>query len=224
MGAHNQGPPVPKYCTIWGVNLVLDSISAMRIDIIMPLTQKVAMLIMILSGNRVNMISFMKITAMYKTNEEVTFLFEDPLKHSRENWPGDKMTYRAYPFNKSLCPVGTISLYLERREEVSGDPQFLVTTIKPFRGAHHDTIAGWVKDILGSAGIDTRKFQAHSCRAAATSKAALAGVSLSAITKSASWSNVRTLKTYYMKEISDVYDMSDSNFGQHILENYSQDR
>lgn len=161
---------------------------------------------------------------MYKTNEEVTFLFEDPLKHSRENWPGDKMTYRAYPFNKSLCPVETISLYLERRGEVSGDPQFLVTTIKPFRGAHHDTIAGWVKDILGSAGIDTRKFQAHSCRAAATSKAALAGVSLSTITKSASWSNVRTFKTYYMKEISDVYDMSDSNFGQHILENYSQDR
>ena len=41
------------------------------------------------------------------------------------------------------------------------------------------TIARWLKSYLHKAGVDTSKFQAHSTRAAATSKDAMSGLAYS---------------------------------------------
>ena len=99
-------------------------------------------------------------------------------------------------------------------------------TTKPRNGAHnaahHDTLARWIKGMLEAAGVDTQKFQAHSCRAASTSAAALAGVSLTTIIKSASWSNVTTYKKFYQKEIEQFYETDKQNFGQMMLEQHTQ--
>ena len=121
----------------------------------------------------------------------------------------------------SLCPVYAIKKYLDIRSERSGEPNFFVTTIKPYHDAHHDSIARWIKGILCDAGIDTRSYQAHSCRAASTSTAALKGVSLSTIMKSASWSNVNTFKKHYHKDISKVYELDKENFGDKLLQQFS---
>ena len=219
-GMHNVRPPKAKYCVIWDVNNVLTFLSAMRTDTPMFLSQKVATLLMILSGNRVNMLSHMKITHMVISEEECVFQFEDPLKHTREGFKTDIMRYRAYP-DKTLCPVHAIATYLGHRNSLCGDPNLFITTVSPYRKAHHDTIARWIKEVLCASGIDTRTYQAHSCRAASTSIAALAGVSLSTIIKSASWCNVSTFKRFYHKEIADYYDVEEQNFGQALLNQYA---
>ena len=91
-----------------------------------------------------------------------------------------------------------------------------------YNAAHHDTLARWIKEVLGAAGIDTNTYQAHSCRAASTSAAALAGVSLSTIIKSASWSNVTTFKKFYQREIDLYYESEQENFGTSMLEQHAQ--
>ena len=223
-GMHNLRPPVPKYCAIWDVNMVLTWLSAMRTDTFILLSQKVATLLMILSGNRVNMLTSMKVTQMVITTEEVTFTFDVVLKHTREGSTGDIMTFRTYP-EKSLCPVQAIAEYMTIRGPLCADPHLFITT-KPRNGvynaAHHDTLARWIKEVLGAAGVDTGRYGAHSCRAASTSAAALAGVSLSTIIKSASWSNVTTFRTYYKREIERYYEPQKENFGSLLLEQHSQ--
>ena len=223
-GMHNLRPPVPKYCAIWDVNMVLTWLSAMRTDTFILLSQKVATLLMILSGNRVNMLTSMKVTQMVITTEEVTFTFDVVLKHTREGSTGDIMTFRTYP-EKSLCPVQAIAEYMTIRGPLCADPHLFITT-KPRNGvynaAHHDTLARWIKEVLGAAGVNTGRYAAHSCRAASTSAAALAGVSLSTIIKSASWSNVTTFRTYYKREIERYYEPQKENFGSLLLEQHSQ--
>ena len=221
-GMHNIRPPKPKYCVVWDVNIVLTWLSAMRTDSFMLLSQKVVTLLMLLSGNRVNMLTHMKLTCMVATDDEVTFTFDEPLKHSRPTAKGDIMTYRSYP-DKSLCPVTAVAEYIEQRGEKSGDPHLFITTQSrkgQHNAAHHDTLARWIKEVLGAAGIDTSKYQSHSCRAASTSAAALAGVSLTTILRSASWSNVTTFKRHYQREIEQYYEKEEQNFGNMILSQF----
>ena len=222
-GIYNARPPVARHCATWDVNIVLNFLSAMRTDTLMLLSQKVTTLLMLLSGNRVNMLTHMKITQLYisKPADEITFTFDETLKHDHPGISTEKMTFRAY-HEKSLCPVAAILVYLDRRRHLSQDEQFFIITRDPHHGAHHDSIARWIKDVLGAAGIDTGRYQAHSCRAASTSKAALSGVSLDTIIKSAMWSNVKTFRRFYQKEITTLYTEQIENFGVKVLEQYEK--
>ena len=223
-GIHNQRPPTAKYCAIWDVNSVLAYISAMKTDTFIELSRKTVVLLMLLSGNRVNMITKMKISNMTLTNLECTFVFSDVLKHSRENFKDDPITFRPYPHNPSLCPVETMRQYMYMRAPKSGYDEVFVISVRNHTPAHHDTIANWIKHILACAGVDTGLYAAHSCRAASTTKAALAGVSLQTIIKSASWSNVNTFKEYYFKEIKEHFDLFKPNFGEQLLDNFHSNR
>ena len=63
-------------------------------------------------------------------------------------------------------------------------------------------VAGWIKAIWGSAGIDTNLFTAHSTRAASTSKAKVKGSSLEDILKRGNCSNKTTWQKHYYKFVS----------------------
>ena len=130
------------------------------------------------------------------------------------------MTFRAYE-EPSLCPVTNILKYLQYRNPLSCVDSLFVITRKPHNTPQPDTIAGWIKEVLCAAGVDTGEYQAHSCRAASTSTAALAGVSLSTILNSASWKNVKTFKTFYHKDIIEGgYDLEKENFGEELLKQF----
>ena len=216
-GMHNIRPPKPKYCVIWDVNEVLNYLGAMRTDSLMLLSQKLTTLMMLLSGNRVNMLTHMRIDHMVISDKECSFTFPEPLKHTKPGSRPDLIRFRSYE-DEHLCPVRTAKLYVEARAELCGDPHLFITTTRPHRKAHHDTLARWIKNILCCAGIDTNTYQAHSCRAASSSTAGLAGVSVDTILKSASWSNVGTFRRFYNKEI--VNSAEQENFGLRILEQY----
>ena len=92
---HDDTPSIPRYTAIWDVNTVLTFISAMRTDNIMLLSQKLATLLMLLSGNRVNMLTHMHITEghMILTDDECSFRFSNVLKHTRPGVKNDIMTF-----------------------------------------------------------------------------------------------------------------------------------
>ena len=55
----------------------------MTADSDLDVKKKLVCLFMLLSGSRVNSISHLKITNMYLTDTECTFIFDNVLKHSR---------------------------------------------------------------------------------------------------------------------------------------------
>ena len=220
-GIHNERRSTPRYIAIWDVNIVLSYIGAMTTNDYMDLTLKTVALFMILSGSRVNMLSHFKVSNMKLTDTECTFLFNDVLKTTSEGEKSKKLTYKAYPYDHSLCPVKTMLSYLEARGEKSASDHIFTITVKPFRPAKSDTIANWLKKVLTLSGIDSGKYTAHSYRSASTSAAAFCGVSLTTIMKSASWKNVGTFKDHYLRELEERYNLDeDENFGEELLKSY----
>ena len=102
---------------------------------ICPISKKLAMLFMILSGSRVNSILNLKITNLYLTNGKCSFTFDTVLKHSRENFKVDPIVFRAYPHDQNSCPVYHTKIYLNCRLSLSLNLGFFITTTKPYREA-----------------------------------------------------------------------------------------
>ena len=143
-------------------------------------------MLMILSGNRVNALSHMKVTNMYLTDTECTFItFDETLKHSRPGFNDKPMVFRSFQQDTSLCPVATIKKYLDIRLQRSSEAQLFITTVQPYKGASCDTISRWIKNTMAVGGIDTGHFTPHSCRSASTTAAAMRGISIKTIIKSA---------------------------------------
>ena len=132
---------------------------------------------MLLSGLRVNLISHLKITNMYLTNTEFTFVFDDVLKQSRPSFKEKRLVFRAFSQNPKLCVVSTLIQYLNIRLSWSSGTALFLTTGRLYKGASSDTIARWIKNTMQEAGIDTSLFSPHSC----TSKADASGTSITTI-------------------------------------------
>ncbi|KAG2192273.1 hypothetical protein INT47_003862, partial [Mucor saturninus] len=113
--------------------------------------------------------------------------------------------------DEELCPVKTTYQFVTRTtskrknlpEEhtlflayIDSDTQ-AATSIKP------TTVANWVKSAMKLAGIDTKAYQAHSVRAAASTKAVELGHSIQDVKKHANWSlNSHTFEDFYYKPSS----------------------
>ena len=204
----NTRPPKAKYTCIWDVDVLLRHLEGLATTSDMHVSRKLACLFMVLSGNRVNMLSLVKITNMYITDDECTFVFDNVLKQSRPNFNDSPITFRTFSQNMALCPVRTLRVYLEMRLTRTADEELFITTTQPYRNVSPDIFARWIKDTKGEAGINTGHFSAHSCRAAFTTSASLKGVSLTTIIKSASWSGDST------------YDICRENLGLELLKQF----
>ena len=90
--------------------------------------------------------------------------------------------------------------YLQRTKQSREDhSQLLISCVKPFKPMSKDTISRWVKQVLESAGIDVKKYSAHSSRAASTSSCKAKGLSLAVIVQSVGWSNSSKFAKFYDK-------------------------
>ena len=141
------------------------------------ISKKLATLFMILAGTRVNTLVHLKVTNMYITDTEVTFTFDEVLKHSRPNYKEKPLILRSFT-SKDFCPVTTLITYLEHRLPASGDPALFITTVRPHQKASKDSISRWIKLTMSEAGINFGLFTSHSCRSASTSKAIEANIDL----------------------------------------------
>ena len=108
----------------------------------------------------------------------------------------------SYPADLHLCVINTLCTYLEKTNSHRGsESKLFISFQKPYKVVNGDTIWRWIKVVMEKAGIDTSVFKPHSTRAASTSVAKAAGVSMDELLSQVVWSNCGTFKTFYSKPV-----------------------
>lgn len=204
---YEQRPPQPRYANFWSVDVVLLWIEQLGSNTKLPLkllSFKLTMLLLLVTSHRGQTILNLCVDRMLCTKKSITFKMKTLLKHNQLGQPLDSITLYAYPKNKKLCVVRTLSRYLERTERVRrGNSQLLLSYIAPFGPISRATLARWTMNVLTLSGIDTKQYKGHSTRGAAASAARDMGVNLNAIMRNASWRDARSFAVHYHKDIVD---------------------
>ena len=229
-GVYNNRPPKAKYHYIWDTSIVMDYLGLQITEAIgfKALTLKTATLLTILSGQRVSTVHKFKLSGLHFTDKTAIFsIVSCILKHSKPSRKLEPIVFKKFPHNVELCPVRTLTQYIQARKTHLSDLQFdelFITHRKPFHPASKDSIARWIKELLSLAGIDTDLFTPHSCRAAATSHAESLNFPISQILKAGQWKNAGTFYTFYRKEIifDDIVDNAKTHFSETFLTNAGQ--
>ena len=202
-GVFNEKPALPRYNVTWDVTVVLNFLrtqAPVRRLPLLPLTRKLAMLLLLLSGHRGQSLLFVDIRNIRATDHNIKITFGDSLKHTRPGCHTAELVIPAYPADRRLCICTVMQEYRRRtdclrREHVTS---LFLTSIKPHGPATRDTISKWIKTVLKLSGIDISVFAPHSVRAASTSAAK---VSLPTILRTACWSKENTFQRYYNKPL-----------------------
>ena len=185
------------------------------------LTWKVNMLIALLSGQRCQTIHALDISDMQvvtQPNLQYVFQINKLLKTSRPAKHFSHLVLQAYPTDEQLCIFKTIQAYLAKTKPLRGKhTQLLISYQKPHKPVSTDTIARWLKTVLEKAGIDTNIFHAHSTRAASTSAAKTAKLSVNTIMDAAGWTNALTFGKFYDKPVVSESHKNSENFGHNLL-------
>ena len=212
-GIFNKQKPVPKYNTIWSVDIVLDYLSRLwplgKITL-KELTLKLVMLIALTTGQRCQTQTYLDISDPYMKKNENCFEFA-LTEHLKQDRPGKvfgNVRLYKYPI-KERCVYETLEFYLKATEQCRNSTSLLVSFIKPYKAVTSSTIGRWLKSVLASAGIDTDMYSAHSTRCASTSKA-VATVSADMIIRTAGWNEESTFRKFYDRPVALTNQMSTS--------------
>ena len=199
-------PPMPRYTTVWDVDLVLKYLKTLSPseDLCLKLLSfKLVALIALVTAQRVQTMKHMNIAEglMFQSSKGVTFLINARLKTSK---PGELSEVFLERFNHDpeLCVVRVLMLYLDKTKtfRISDKHNSLfLSFIKPHKEVTSATLARWLLHVLSSSGINIDVFKAHSYRTAAVSCARKRGVSVVDIMKTANWKSKSTFSKFYHK-------------------------
>ena len=215
-GMFKERPTFSRYTVTYDVKPVFDFIKSLSCSDETSLeicTKAVATLMCLLSGQRFQTLSALKMDTMYIDEHRSIFYISKLLKSTRPGFHQHPLEFVAYPTDKCLCVVRLIRLYLRKTSTLrkKDDSSFFISYVAPHKPVSPKTIARWVVKTSEKSGINTTTFKAHSTCAASTSSARCKGLSLTEIAKAAGWSNFSTFGKFYNKPINDV------NFGSNIL-------
>jgi len=221
-GTFNANPPKPRYISTWNPTQVLTFLQGWypASDISLEkLTMKVAMLIMLVTGQRPQLLSHLNLNNMKITEDLIEFVLELlDLKQGRPGFKPQTIRLQLFPANPKICIYRYLTTYLNRTALLRKDIKALfLTTTKPHRSASGNTISRWLKCVLKEAGIDVTQFTAGSSRAAATSAAKQSGLPIDQILKAGGWSRKDTFTKFYDRQILPC------SFGETILSRVTDD-
>ena len=197
-------PLQPRYTKAWDVNKVLSYLKSLGPNdslMLKQLTLKTAALLTILGGRRIHTLHMLSVIHMDQSPDKVIFHIIGLTKCSKPTRPNQPIVYRAYAEDELLCPVKCIYAYLTQRSKIitQNFTEFFITFGKPHHPASKDTLARWVKEVMGNSGIDTEIFKPHSTRVASNSAAYKLGMPLQEVLKRGQWSNAGTFFTHYFR-------------------------
>ena len=208
-GIFNLRKPQPKYVETWDVDIVLQ-----YLELCVPLeklslkelTLKLTILLALTSGQRCQTLVLLDTDHMKKTDKQFTFVLTD---HVKQNRPGNVMSaFCARKFtDEKLCVYSVLEAYLERTKDLRKGSQLLVSYAKPYKPVGNSTVGRWIKMVLDQCGIDTKKFSAHSTRAASTGKA-IHSINIDVLLKHVGWTSKSTFAKFYKKPIVTSKEMS----------------
>ena len=205
-GLNNLKPPVPKYSQVWDLDQVLNLLKlwspkhklGLRV-----LTMKTAMLMLIVSGQRPQILSKFNVDRMDISKNKISFhmLSTDFKQGNRGTFP-ETLEFEKFPGDKRICVFTYLLEYIQRTLDIRQANKSLFLTVgTPHKTPSVATISRWIKSVLRHSGIDTKKFSSGSVRSAVSSKAAAKGVSILEILKFGGWTRESTFTTFYKKPI-----------------------
>jgi integrase len=205
-GVFNLRPTQPKYISTWDPDTVLRFLERWTpaSDISLEkLTFKVLLLILLVTGQRPQVLHHLDLVRMKKGLDSYEFVLElTDLKQGRCNYRPGTLLLQAYPANKRLCIYHYLTVYLSRTALTrKACTKLFLTLSKPFKAASPNTLSRWIKGVLGQAGVDITTFTAGSTRAAAASKAKAQGAPVAQILHMGGWSRASTFTKFYDKPI-----------------------
>ena len=205
-GVYNLRPPVPRYNEMWDADIVLTFLKHMYPAKKLPLLQlsmKLAVLILLVSGRRGQILQSLSIDNMTTGRSKIVFNIPANLaKEGRQGYKVQPLTLKKFT-DKRLCVYNYMQVYLNRTLELRGNvKQVFITTKKPHKAVTRDTFSRWVKQMLTEAGIDMTLFKPGSTRSAATSKAFKNGATIDEILTGGGWSRESTFTKWYKRPVT----------------------
>ncbi|KAH9636696.1 hypothetical protein HF086_003244 [Spodoptera exigua] len=219
-------PTKAKYNSVWDPSKVLlhlrswyplDSLNLEN------LTKKLAMLIALATGQRVQTLFCISINNIKINNEGAVILITDILKTSGPNRRSLRLMLPFLSNKPEICPVKTLKMYLDKtrifRQEDKSLTKLFLTFRRPHKHATTQTISRWLKQTMHESGIDTSEFTAHSTRHASSSRAHRQGLTVDSILQAVGWSSrSSTFANHYNRPLQDKNDIQD-DFARAVLNN-----
>ena len=224
-GIYKLRPSFPRYLVIYDAHIVLDFMRSLpsNEDLLLEvLTKKLVTLLCLLSGSRAQMIPALDLHQMHiDPSYRYVFNIRQIIKTSKPGRHIAPLEFLSFPHEQKLCVVNCLDTYIARTTSIRTDPvskrskvvikkasrtpkppkPLIVRYTNPFSPVGKATIARYVKDFLGDAGIDITVFTAHSTRSASTSLGNNMGMSFKDVAKAAGWWQESTFQKYYNKPV-----------------------
>ena len=174
-GVFNLKPSTPRYVDIWDPEIVLKflkSWSPAKALSLTKLVKKLCVLILLVSGQRGQILQALTIDNMSVGKNAYTFKIENKdVKQGRRGYKPEPLVLSTFPADKRLCVYHYLTVYLKRTLDIRGkNRSILLSSVKPYNPPSRDTFSRWVKQVLNLSGVDTKKFCDGSTRAAATNQ------------------------------------------------------
>lgn len=199
-------PPQPRYKMTWDVKTVTEFLNNLGDNCslsLKQLSQKLCMLMALSCPERSSIMATLDIRFMRHYPEGVKFAHTSYRKRSHNGALGESI-YPKFSQCPRLCPVECLSIYLEKtrqwRPSSDNMQQLLFLALKkPHKPVSSATLSRWLKEVIHLSGIKGDIFKGHSVRAASTSAAKRAGLSIGTILSMADWTNRSTFNKFYYK-------------------------
>ena len=138
------------------------------------------------------------------SGDKCTFHISQHVKQSRHGNQVPPVVYESYPVDPkpSRSVTSHIKDYIKRTEKLRPPDcqQLLISFLKHHKLVTKETISGWCTEFLYTAGVNVKKFKAHSTRAASTSHLAKHNIDTASILKTVGWSNERTFQAFIISD------------------------
>lgn len=212
-------PGQPKYSNTWDPSVVLNYTRKLNNEEISLeyLTYKLAILLALASGQRVQTLSLIETHNIKKLDKTIEIRIPHRIKTSGKNKLQPIIVLPFYTQDSRICVATTLLYYLNITKDLRSNAtecnNLFLTFKKPHHNATTQTISRWIKKIMQESGVDISQFSSHSTRHAATSAAFRKGISLDTIRSAAGWSEgSKTFAVFYNRPLQDQ-----STFAQVIL-------
>lgn len=200
-GIFTERPSLPKYKTVWDVDIVLKYTEKLQDTTLLQLSCKLSVLFLLLTAQRCQTLHLIELQDIEFQLGKVIIHTNHILKQTKPGHQLQHISLQQYDKNPNICIVKVLKEYIERTEVLrNGEQKLLISTQKPHKAISNQTVSRWVKIVLRNSGIHN-KYGAHSTRAASTSAARIRGVSLTTIINTAGWKGAKTFAQFYNKTI-----------------------
>ncbi|XP_050305596.1 uncharacterized protein LOC126742834 [Anthonomus grandis grandis] len=216
-GVYGLRPSLPKYNVTWDPSTVLTYVKTLsneniKLDI---LTQKVAILLALTTGQRVQTLASIQLENLVISKDNITIKIPKRIKTSGPNRFQPTLVLPIFKQDLEICVYTAILCYLKRTKNLRNTSckSLFILPKKPHKDASSQSISRWIKCMLSKSGVDISMFTAHSTRHAATFAAARKGVSLDTIRLSAGWTEKSsTFANFYQRPL-----LSKNTFANDVL-------